>query len=47
MQQGDDLEAQEVLQHVQYASIFQPLKVNLKIQLALLGNASRLHLGIQ
>jgi hypothetical protein len=41
MQQGDDFEAQEVLRHVQYAKIFQPLAVNLKIQLGLLGNGKR------
>lgn len=37
MQEGDDLEAQETLQHVQYATIFHSMKHSLTLQLAILG----------
>lgn len=40
MQEGNDLEAQEILLHVQYATIFHSMKHTLTLQLGLLGRFS-------
>lgn len=39
MQEGNDLEAQEILLHVQYATIFHSMKHTLTLQLGLLGRS--------
>lgn len=47
MQEGNELEAQEILQHIQYATIFHSLKYNVKVQLALLGKWGHYQRGMK